>query len=72
MPTVTPAVRSCIETLLADPGVQKALAFLEADQANMVAELKEMTVLHGAPFAESELRSHVQEKIGRPGRHAMH
>ncbi len=62
MPTVTPAVRSLIETLLADPGMQKALAFLEADQADMLAELKEMTLLHGAPFAESELRSPMFKK----------
>lgn len=46
-----------METLLADPGIQKALAFVDADHENKLAELKEMTLMHGAPFHERELRS---------------
>lgn len=57
MPKVIPAVHSVMEKLLADPGMKKALDFLQADHPAMVAELKEMAVLHGAPFLEKEVRS---------------
>ncbi len=54
---ITSEIRAVFDALLADAGVQKALAFIDADHENKVAELKEMVLLHGAPFAEKELRS---------------
>ena len=54
---VSPQVRAVMEKLLADARVQKAFAFIDADQHAKIAELKEIALLHGAPFAETELRS---------------
>jgi acetylornithine deacetylase/succinyl-diaminopimelate desuccinylase-like protein len=55
--TVDFAIQAVFEALLGDPRVKKALAFIDGDQANKVAELEEMVLLHGAPFKERELRS---------------
>ncbi|MDL2209407.1 M20/M25/M40 family metallo-hydrolase, partial [Desulfovibrio sp. OttesenSCG-928-O18] len=54
---VDPKIQTVIETLLADPKIQKALAFIDADEGNRISELKEMVLLHGAPFKERDLRS---------------
>lgn len=55
--TVDPAVKAVLDKLLADPKVQKALAFIDKDHNNKVAEQKEMALVHGAPFREREKRS---------------
>ena len=60
--TVTPTIQETFSKLMADSGVQKALAFIDADQDNKIAELKEMVLLHGASFKESELRSPMFKK----------
>jgi len=54
---VTPAVQTVFGQLLRSEKVQKALAFLERDQDAKIAEIKEMVLLHGAPFKEGELRT---------------
>lgn len=65
---VDPKFQAVIEKLLADSRIQKALAFLDADQENKIVELKEMVLLHGAPFKERELRSPMfKEKLAKYG-----
>lgn len=56
-PVISPKVRACIETLLANPAFQQALSYLEADEENKIAELKEMVVIPGVSFLEHETRS---------------
>lgn len=66
--TVAPAIQAVFEKLLADPGIRKAMAFIDADRRNTTNELKEMAVLHGAPFKERLLRSPMfREKLERYG-----
>ena len=60
--TVDSAIQAVFDKLLADPKIQKAMAFIDADQQNKINELKEMVVLHGAPFKERELRSPMFQK----------
>ncbi len=68
MTTVSNTVRSAVAALLADAGIQKALAFLEGDQDNRIRELKEMVLLYGTPFTEGELRSPMfKEKLEKLG-----
>ena len=55
--TVDAKIQAVFDTLLADPKIQKALAFIDQDLDNTIAEMKEMVLLHGAPFKEKELRS---------------
>lgn len=55
--TVDSAIQAVFDALLADPKIQKALAFIDADQQKKIDEMKAMAVLHGAPFKESKLRS---------------
>ena len=63
-----PAVKEVFDTLLADPGIQKALAFIDQDHAKKVTEQKEMVLVHGAPFKESEKRSPMyKEKLEAHG-----
>jgi len=50
-------MQAVFDKLLADAKIQKALAFIDADQDNKNRELKEMVLLHGAPFKEREARS---------------
>ncbi|CAK7055251.1 MAG: Acetylornithine deacetylase [Desulfovibrio sp.] len=59
---INPGIQAVFEKLLADPKIRKALDFIEADKGNTVEELKEMVVLHGAPFKERELRSPMFQK----------
>lgn len=59
---VDPAIQAVFNKLLADPGIRKALDFIDADQQYKINELKEMAVLHGASFAERELRSPMFKK----------
>lgn len=55
--TVSPEIQAVFDALLADPKVRKALDFIDRDLDNTVAEMKEMVLLHGAPFKEREVRS---------------
>ncbi len=55
--TVDPAITAIFEKLLADATIQKAMAFIDQDHENKVAEQKEMVLVHGAPFKEREKRS---------------
>ena len=54
---ISPAIKDAVRKLMAHEGIKKALAYLEANQQARIDELKEMTLLHGAPFKEGELRS---------------
>ncbi len=54
---VTPAMQAVFDALLADPKIQNALAFIDKDHGNTVAELQAMALVHGAPFREGEKRS---------------
>ncbi len=66
--TVEPTIQAAVNALLEDPRMREALAFLDADQDAKIAELKEMVLLHGAPFAERELRAPMfAEKLERYG-----
>lgn len=66
--TVDPQIKAVFDTLLADPKIQKALAFIDADHDNKVKELKEMVLVHGAPFKEREKRSPMyKEKLEKYG-----
>ncbi|SBW09541.1 Peptidase M20 [uncultured delta proteobacterium] len=66
--TVDPAITAVFEKLLADPLVRKAFAFIDKDHENKVAEQKEMTLVHGAPFKEREKRSPMyKEKLEKYG-----
>ena len=53
----TATIEQAFSKLLADPGIQKALAYIKDDHANMVEEQKEMTLVSGAPWSEPEIRS---------------
>lgn len=59
---IAPAITQALQTLLADARVQTALAYLEASEQTRIDELKEMTLLHGAPFKEGDLRSPMFKK----------
>lgn len=50
--TVSPQIQAVFDKLLADEKIQKALAYLEADHDNKIAELKEMAQVPGTPFTE--------------------
>lgn len=50
-------VQEAMQKLLANPGIQKALAFIKEDEANTFEELKEMVLMHGESFKEHLLRS---------------
>ncbi|MCC8194899.1 MAG: M20/M25/M40 family metallo-hydrolase [Deltaproteobacteria bacterium] len=66
--TVDPAIQAVFDKLLADPKIRKALAFIDRDQADKVAEQKEMVLVHGAPFKEREKRSPMyKEKLEKYG-----
>ena len=66
--TVDPAIKAVFDRLLAEPGIRKALAFIGEDHGRKVAELKEMTLVHGAPFKEREKRSPMfKEKLEQHG-----
>ncbi len=59
---------AAMELLLKDERVQKALAYLKEDQQNKIEELKEMTLVSGAPFTEPEIRSpYFLEKLRKYG-----
>ncbi len=60
--TVDPKIQAVFKKLQADARIQKALAFIDADHANKLKELKEMVVLYGTPFKERELRSPMFQK----------
>lgn len=63
-----PHVAEAFARLLADPGIQKALAYIKADHANMVEEQKEMALIPGAPYTELEIRSPMyREKLEQYG-----
>ncbi len=55
--TAPARIKDAFTRLLADPGIQKALAYIKDDHANMVKEQKEMTLVSGAPWSEPEIRS---------------
>lgn len=66
--TVDPKIQAVFDKLLADPKIQKAMTFIDADHAAKIAELKEMVLLHGAPFKEREKRSPMyKEKLEKYG-----
>ena len=66
--TVDPAIRNVFKALLADPGIRKALSFIDGDHDNKIAEQKEMVLVHGAPFKEREKRSPMyKEKLEKYG-----
>lgn len=66
--TVEPRIQAVFKKLLADLKIQKAMAFIDADHDNKVAELKEMVLVHGAPFKEREKRSPMyREKLEKHG-----
>ena len=50
-------IAGSISSLLNDERFKKALQYLEEDQQNKIDELKEMTLVSGAPFTEPELRA---------------
>ncbi len=50
-------ITTALDRLMKDARFREALRFLEEDQENKIAELKEMTLVSGAPFSEPELRS---------------
>ena len=56
------SIKKTFDALLADPGIQKAFAFIDQDHAAKVAELKEMVLVHGASFKEGEKRSPMYKK----------
>ena len=61
-------IKDAFSRLLADPGIQKALAYIKNDHANMVEEQKEMTLVSGAPWSEAEIRSPMYiEKLKKYG-----
>lgn len=65
---VAPTIRAVFEKLLADPKIRKALAFIDADRDTREKELREMVLLHGAPFKEREVRSPMfKDKLERYG-----
>ena len=68
---VDPAISVVFTTLLADSKIREAMAFIDRDHQNKVAELKEMVLFHGAPFREREKRSPMfkgkLEKYGASG-----
>ena len=55
--SVDPAIKAVFDKLLADPKIRKAMAFIDKDHENKIAEQKEMVLVHGAPFKEREKRS---------------
>ncbi len=55
-------IQAVFDALLADAKVRRALAFIDADHDKKVAEIREMALLHGAPFMEKELRSPMFKK----------
>jgi acetylornithine deacetylase/succinyl-diaminopimelate desuccinylase-like protein len=66
--TVSPSIEAVFTTLLADPKIRKALAFIDADQETKNTEMKEMALVHGAPFKERDLRSPMfKQKLERHG-----
>lgn len=58
----TAMIEQVFNTLLADPGIRKALDFIRDDHAAMVAEQKEMALIPGAPWTEPEIRSPMYRK----------
>ena len=50
-------IRDIISALMAQESVQKALAYLQENEAEIIDELKEMVLVPGAPFTEAEARS---------------
>lgn len=50
--TFSPNVTQTLDKLLADPAFRKAMDYLKADEDNRFEELKELVVVHGAPFKE--------------------
>lgn len=50
--TFSPDVTQTLNKLLADPAFRKAMDYLKADEADRFEELKELVVVHGAPFKE--------------------
>lgn len=60
--TVDSKIQAVFDALLADPKVQSALAFIDQDLDNTIAELKEMVLLYGTPFKERDLRSPMFKK----------
>lgn len=56
-PELSSHIRSVMETLAADPAMQKALRFLEDDAARTLEELKEMVLVPGPTFEEQQTRS---------------
>ncbi len=69
MPRIfSPNVTQTLEKLLADPAFRKAMEYLEADEDNRFEELKELVVVHGAPFKEHLKRSPLyKNKLERYG-----
>ncbi len=66
--TVDPAIKAVFDKLLAAPQIQKAMAFIDQDHDNKVAEQKAMALVHGAPFKEREKRSPMyREKLEKYG-----
>lgn len=66
--TVPPAIKAVFDRLLAETSIRKALAFIDEDHGRKVAELKEMALVHGAPFKEREKRSPMfKEKLEQLG-----
>lgn len=57
MNAMNTSVEKTFEALLASEKIQKALAYLEQDQENKLRELKEMTLVSGAPHTETEIRT---------------
>lgn len=49
-------VQDALQKLLANASVQKALAFIKEDAGKTLDELKEMVVMHGESFKETEVR----------------
>lgn len=55
--TPSAAIRTALDTLLADSRIQKALQYLDDNHDQRIEETRELVVLQGAPFCEGELRS---------------
>lgn len=54
--TISPQIQAVFDKLLANE-VKKAMAYLEADHDNRIAEQKEMTLVPGTPFTEHLYRA---------------
>ena len=66
-PAIAPATRAAFEAITADPLVKRGLEFLEADDANTLADQKALVVIPAPPFKEQARAENFRARLAALG-----